>query len=121
MARPSSGRRERIIKAASRMIWARSYRSISADHICEEVGINKGVFYHYFKNKEALVIAALEHHWEQVEQAAMRILSNKATDPVERLMELIDGVLNNLSNEDGFENFTVLVSRGNAVIFGIAE
>jgi hypothetical protein len=38
-----------------------------------------------------------------------------------RKNELIDEVINNLSNEEGFENFTVLVSRGNAVIFGIAE
>jgi hypothetical protein len=38
-----------------------------------------------------------------------------------RKNELIDEVMNNLLNEDGFENFSVLVSRGNAVIFGIAE
>jgi hypothetical protein len=38
-----------------------------------------------------------------------------------RKNELIDEVISNLSNEEGFENFTVLVSRGNAVIFGIAE
>ena len=38
-----------------------------------------------------------------------------------RKNELIDEVINNLLNEDGFENFTVLVSRGNTVIFGIAE
>ncbi len=38
-----------------------------------------------------------------------------------RKNELIDEVMNNLLNEDGFENFAVLVSRGNAVIFGIAE
>jgi len=38
-----------------------------------------------------------------------------------RKNEFIDEVINNLSNEEGFENFTVLVSRGNAVIFGIAE
>jgi len=38
-----------------------------------------------------------------------------------RKNELIDEVMNNLLSKDGFENFTVLVSRGNAVIFGIAE
>jgi hypothetical protein len=38
-----------------------------------------------------------------------------------RKNEFIDEVMNNLLNLDGFENFTVLVSRGNAVIFGIAE
>ena len=38
-----------------------------------------------------------------------------------RKNELIDEVMNNLAGSDGFENFTVLISRGNAVIFGIAE
>ncbi|MBN2322554.1 MAG: hypothetical protein JXQ30_02370 [Spirochaetes bacterium] len=38
-----------------------------------------------------------------------------------RKPQLIDEVLANLQNEEGFENLTVLVSRGNAVIFGIEE
>jgi uncharacterized protein (UPF0333 family) len=38
-----------------------------------------------------------------------------------RKNEFIDEVINNLAGEEGFENFTVLVSRGNAVIFGVAE
>ena len=35
--------------------------------------------------------------------------------------ELIDDVLSDLQGEEGFENFNVLISRGNAVIFGIEE
>jgi hypothetical protein len=35
--------------------------------------------------------------------------------------ELIDDIMGNLQGEEGFENFNVLVSRGNAVIFGIEE
>jgi hypothetical protein len=38
-----------------------------------------------------------------------------------RKSELIDEVIDNLAGEEGFENFTVLVSRANAVIFGVAE
>jgi hypothetical protein len=38
-----------------------------------------------------------------------------------RKSELIDDVMNSLKGEEGFENFTVLVSRGNAVVFGIEE
>jgi hypothetical protein len=34
---------------------------------------------------------------------------------------LIDEILDNLQDEEGFENLNVLVSRGNAVIFGIEE
>jgi hypothetical protein len=38
-----------------------------------------------------------------------------------RKNELIDEVINNLAGEEGFENFSVLVSRGNTVVFGVAE
>jgi hypothetical protein len=38
-----------------------------------------------------------------------------------RKPQLIDEVLANLQDEEGFENLTVVVSRGNAVVFGIEE
>jgi hypothetical protein len=38
-----------------------------------------------------------------------------------RKNELIDEILNNLSNEEGLESMSVIVSRGNAVVFGIEE
>jgi len=38
-----------------------------------------------------------------------------------RKTELIDDVMSSIRNEEGFENFNVVVSRGNAVIFGIEE
>ena len=38
-----------------------------------------------------------------------------------RKNELINEIMDNIQNEEGFENLEVLVSRGNAVIFGIRE
>jgi hypothetical protein len=38
-----------------------------------------------------------------------------------RKTELIDELMNSVRNEAGFQNFNVIVSRGNAVIFGIEE
>jgi hypothetical protein len=38
-----------------------------------------------------------------------------------RKNELIDDVLGSVKGESGFENFNVVVSRGNAVVFGIVE
>ena len=38
-----------------------------------------------------------------------------------RKTELIDEILNSVQGMPGFENFDVLVSRGNAVVFGILE
>lgn len=38
-----------------------------------------------------------------------------------RKTELIDELMNSVRNEAGFQNFSVIISRGNAVIFGIEE
>ncbi len=35
--------------------------------------------------------------------------------------ELIDDIISDIQSEDGFANFNVLISRGNAVVFGIEE
>jgi len=35
--------------------------------------------------------------------------------------ELIDDIIGDIQNKEGFENFNVVVSRGNAVVFGIEE
>jgi hypothetical protein len=38
-----------------------------------------------------------------------------------RKNELIDDIVSTIRTEEGFENFEVLVSRGNAVVFSIEE
>jgi hypothetical protein len=35
--------------------------------------------------------------------------------------ELIDDIMNGIQNQEGFENFNVIISRANAVVFGIEE
>jgi hypothetical protein len=38
-----------------------------------------------------------------------------------RKSELIDDVISGIQNKEGFENFNVIITRGNAVVFGIEE
>jgi hypothetical protein len=38
-----------------------------------------------------------------------------------RKSELIDDVMSSIQNTEGFENFNVVITRGNAVVFGIQE
>ncbi|MDJ0762573.1 MAG: TetR/AcrR family transcriptional regulator [Myxococcota bacterium] len=95
MARPGSGNRERILSKASEMLWTGSYGSISADQICDTVGVNKGVFYHYFKSKRRLVLEAMEYNWSQSNAIAAQILDNTSTepDPMKRLMKFVETVM----------------------------
>lgn len=62
MARTSDSR-ERLLEAASDLVWKGSYYGTSVDLICETTGLKKGSFYHHFASKEELMSAALDNAW----------------------------------------------------------
>lgn len=64
MARPNDTR-ERLLSAATELIWESSYGSTSVGAICERAGVNKGSFYHFFDSKVTLAVAALESDWQR--------------------------------------------------------
>jgi TetR/AcrR family transcriptional repressor of nem operon len=60
-----SDARERMIEATIDLIRRQSYSGVTVDAICDTAKVKKGSFYHFFKSKDELVIAALESHWEK--------------------------------------------------------
>jgi TetR/AcrR family transcriptional repressor of nem operon len=84
--------RERLIQATLDLIHEQNLASTSVDAICERSGVKKGSFYHFFKSKADLVIAALEEYAGSVRPDYDRVFS-ASQPPVERLkkyFELID-------------------------------
>jgi TetR/AcrR family transcriptional repressor of nem operon len=59
-----SDARDRLLDSALKLIYARSYTGVGVEELCEEAGVNKGSFYHFFPSKQALTIAALERQWD---------------------------------------------------------
>jgi len=76
--------RDRLLDAALLLIWEESLGAASVDAICEKAGVRKGSFYHFFKSKEDLVVAALETHFKTVRVDYDRIFSPSVA-PVNRL------------------------------------
>ncbi|HXX94615.1 MAG TPA: TetR/AcrR family transcriptional regulator [Planctomycetota bacterium] len=76
--------RDRLLDAALQLVWKEGVGSASVDEICETAGVRKGSFYHFFKSKAELIIAALEHHWEGAREDFDRLFS-PSVPPVERL------------------------------------
>jgi TetR/AcrR family transcriptional repressor of nem operon len=66
------------------MIWESSYGSVSVEDICVRAGVNKGSFYHAFKSKSDLAVAAFERHWENKQPKLDKIFS-PLVPPLERL------------------------------------
>jgi TetR/AcrR family transcriptional repressor of nem operon len=81
--------KEKLLEAALQLVWKESVGSASVDDICKKAGVRKGSFYHFFKSKSDLVIAALETHWEESRGEFDRIFS-PSVPPVERLRGFFD-------------------------------
>jgi AcrR family transcriptional regulator len=58
--RGSSGRREKILKAAADLIVKRGYRGTSLDAVVERAGCSKSAIYEYFGSKEGMLAALSE-------------------------------------------------------------
>src|SRR6201993_3820830 len=74
----------RLLQTAHQLIWRQSYGSVGVDQICEQSRVKKGSFYHFFRSKSELTVAAYEFHWEQVRLVLDRIFSTE-TPPMGRL------------------------------------
>ncbi len=82
--------RTRLLDAALLVIRTKGYAGTSVDDLCQEAGVTKGAFFHHFKSKEDMAVAAAAHFGAMAEglfsQAGYRTLS----DPLERLLAYVD-------------------------------
>ncbi len=80
----TSDAKERILAAATALLWQQSLGTVSVDAICEAAEVKKGSFYYFFKSKDDLVLAALDEHWRK-RKPTLDALFSKQYPPLERL------------------------------------
>jgi len=102
--RPPVGAREKLLDAALRLIRQRGYGATSIDALCAEVGVTKGAFFHHFKNKETLGVAAAVHWSQTTDQLFANASYHDHSDPLDRILayidfrtELLDGPLDEIT------------------------
>lgn len=84
-------RRTRILEAAAELICHHGFQQTSVDDVIREAGLcGKAHFYHYFKSKEELGYAVVQHRFEQFAEHGLAILRDPMIDPLERLERFID-------------------------------
>lgn len=94
MARPlknssQKSSKDKLLSAAFSLIRSKGYGSTSVDLLCEEAGVTKGTFFHYFKTKEDLAVAAA-HHWSMVtDEVFKKAPYHSQKDPLQRLFGYI--------------------------------
>src|SRR5882757_5605323 len=84
-----SDAKQKLMDAAQNLIWQHSYGSTSVDDICARADVRKGSFYHFFKSKSDLEIAALEADW-QYKKVRYNDIFSPTVPPLERLEGFFD-------------------------------
>jgi TetR/AcrR family transcriptional repressor of nem operon len=80
----------KFLDAALHVIRAKGYTATRIEDVCETAGLTKGSFFHHFKSKEELAIAAAEH-WGAVTTAAFASAPYQAlADPLDRLLAYVE-------------------------------
>lgn len=96
---PPHHSRQKLLNAALHIIRQKGYAATTVDDICAEAGVTKGSFFHHFKSKDALAIAAVEY-WEQMTGGLFAAAPyHKPADPLDRLLGYIDFRLQILGGE----------------------
>src|SRR6478752_2341926 len=58
---PGTDAKTKLLDAAMAMIRTQGYAATSVDELCRAAGVTKGAFFHHFRSKEELAVAAAAH------------------------------------------------------------
>jgi TetR/AcrR family transcriptional repressor of nem operon len=80
----------KLLDATIKVVRTKGYNATRIEDVCAEAGVTKGSFFHHFKSKDDLALAALEH-WKAF---AGVLFANApyhlAADPLDRVLEYVD-------------------------------
>jgi TetR/AcrR family transcriptional regulator, transcriptional repressor for nem operon len=82
--------RERILNSSLKLVRQKGFGATRIDDICAEAGVTKGAFFHHFKDKEAMGVAAA-NYWSDVTGGFFASAPyHLPTDPLDRFLGYID-------------------------------
>ena len=82
--------RTRLLDAALHLIRAKGYAATTVDDICHRAGVTKGSFFHHFKSKDDLALAAVAHWRAMTEGTFATAPYHEVQDPLDRLLGYLD-------------------------------
>jgi TetR/AcrR family transcriptional repressor of nem operon len=85
-----AGAREKLLDASFVLIRKKGYSATSVDELCAQAGVTKGAFFHHFRSKDALAVAAA-NRWSELSNAFFQTAPyQKHRDPLDRLLSYLD-------------------------------
>lgn len=99
--------RLRLLDAARDLFRAKGYAATTVDDLCAEAQVTKGAFFHHFKTKEALGVAAAEYWIEWTTAFFKNAPYHSHSDPLARVLAYVDFRVEIIEGET--RNFSCLV------------
>ena len=82
--------RKRLLQAARDVIRRKGFAATSVDNLCQSAGVTKGAFFHHFKTKDALGVAAANFWAETTSELFARAPYHEPDDPLDRVLAYLD-------------------------------
>lgn len=80
----------KLLDAALHVIRAKGYAATTVDDICHHASVTKGSFFHHFKSKDELALAAAAHWGTMTEGFFAAAPYHQLQDPLKRLLGYVD-------------------------------
>ena len=81
---------ERLVAAMASLVHQRGYLAVGVDDVCKAAGVKKGSFYHFFKSKRDLMLAAIERQGEMGNQVLVGTAFAGDPPPLKRIERLLE-------------------------------
>jgi TetR/AcrR family transcriptional regulator, transcriptional repressor for nem operon len=87
---PMAMARQKLLDAALSVVRTKGYAATTIDELCAKARVAKGSFFHHFKTKEALAIAAADY-WSEMTGAFFEAAPyHQHADPLDQILGYID-------------------------------
>ena len=87
---PNKDARTKLLDAAMTVIRSKGFAATSVEELCQAAGVTKGAFFHHFRSKEDLGVAAAGHFGEMAAGLFAGAPYQTVADPLERLLAYVD-------------------------------
>ena len=85
-------RKEQVIGATTRCIVEKGLANMSMKDIAKEANVSTGIIYHYFKNKEDLLLQVIKRAFQKSHEQVMETVETLSS-PVEKLERHLENIL----------------------------
>ena len=96
--------KEDILHKAGDLFLEFGFKSVTMDHLAQELGVSKKTIYEYFKNKSDLVEQVAYYIRDRI-HAEIDLVQLKNLDPIQEMIEIKQVVMKRLKNEKSSPQF----------------